>query len=103
MAIQPMLTGLVPGVPAAQGENGHDVRTALLGYAAGRWQWRLPETASAHDQTSETATPRPVAVSEQEINKTGPDIQGPPLTLDVAASGRSLGETGKVPRERTRF
>jgi putative DNA primase/helicase len=24
MAIQPMLTGLVPGVPAAQGENGHD-------------------------------------------------------------------------------
>lgn len=33
------------------------VRAALLGYeSAGRWQWRLPETDSANDQTPETDT-----------------------------------------------
>jgi hypothetical protein len=102
MAIQPMLTGLVPGVPSSQRENGHDVRTALLGYgAAGRCQWRRPETDTANDQTAETATPCPVAVSEEESHKAGPVIQRPPLTPDVAASEQTTGETEEVPRERT--
>jgi hypothetical protein len=104
MAVQPMLTGLVPGVPAAQGENGHDVRTALLGYAAaGRCQCRFPETDSANDQTPKTDTPRPVSVCEEETNKTGPDIQARTLTPDVAASEHTTGETEEVPHERTRF
>src|SRR5204863_232564 len=45
------------------------VRAALLGYgSAGRWQWRLPETDSAHDRTPETDTPRPVSVSDEVNN-----------------------------------
>jgi hypothetical protein len=94
-----MLTGLVLGVPAAKGENGHDVRAALLGYAAaGRQQWCLPETHSANDQTPETDRLCPVSVCEEETNKTGPDIQAPMVTPDVTVSGRATGgrETCRV-------
>jgi hypothetical protein len=104
MAVQPMLAGLVPGVPATQGGNGRDVRTALLGYgAAGRRQWCLRDTYSANDQTPETDTLCTASVREEETNKTGPDIQAPTFTTDVAVSKRATGETGDVPRERTRF
>ena len=86
------------------------MRAALLGYgSAGRWQWRLPETDSGPNHTSETVTMCAVSVSEAGTNKTGPYDQRPTLPLELSVSWDlsvpepGSTEKGDVRRERVRF
>jgi putative DNA primase/helicase len=86
------------------------VKAALLGYGpAGRWQWRLPETDSGPDHTSETDTFCAVSVSETATNKIGLFDQRPTLPLELSVSGdlsvseQESTETGGGRRERVRF